>query len=193
MKIIGVTGGIGSGKSTVSNLLEVMGIPVYIADWESKKLTNSSPLLREQLMQRFGTDLYSSGDLDKALLAALIFENEENLRYVNSVIHPAVWTDFQQWTQQYAGYDFVAIESAILFESGFDASTDIKVNVSAPLETRIRRVEKRDNAPRESIVARIKNQISDEERNRLSDYVIVNDDNQALIPQVEGLINIILI
>ena len=191
MKIIGLTGGIGSGKSTVSRLLEIMGIPVYTADIESKKLVNTSSQIREQLTVVFGSQLYKNGELDKGMLASLIFENKENLRYVNSVIHPAVFDDFRHWADQQMESAFVVIESAILFDSGFNKSVDVTVNVSAPLEVRIRRIEERDKVSRESIEARINSQLSEEERNRLSDYTILNDEKSALLPQVENLLNIL--
>jgi len=190
MKTIGLTGGIGSGKSTVSRLFETMGIPVYTADTESKKLINISPQIREQLMAKFGSQLYKNGEIDKAMLASLIFGNEENLRYANSVIHPVVFDDFRQWAEQQT-QSFAVIESAILFDSGFYKSVDVTVNVSAPLEMRIRRVEERDKFSRESIEARINSQMSEEERNRLSDYTIFNDERQALLPQVENLLNVL--
>ena len=190
MKTIGLTGGIGSGKSTVSRLFETMGIPIYTADTESKKLINISPKIREQLMAKFGEQLYKNGEVDKAMLASLIFGNEENLRYANSVIHPVVFDDFRQWAEQQT-QPFVVIESAILFDSGFYKSVDVIVNVSAPLEMRIRRVEERDKVSRKSIEARINSQMSEEERNRLSDYTIFNDERQALLPQVEKLLNVL--
>ncbi|GHT61498.1 dephospho-CoA kinase [Bacteroidia bacterium] len=189
MKTIGLTGGIGSGKSTVSRLLEIMNIPVYVADTESKKLVNTSPHIREQLIAVFGSQLYRNGELDKAMLASLIFGNKENLQYANSVIHPAVFDDFRHWAGQYMQSPFAVIESAILFDSGFNKTVDVTVTVSAPLEVRIRRVEQRDNVSRESIEARISSQLPEEERNRLSDYVILNDEVHALLPQVESLLN----
>ena len=188
MKIIGLTGGIGSGKSTVSRLLKTMGIPVYTADTESKKLVNTSPQIRERLTATFGSQLYANGELDKAMLASLIFGNNENLRHVNSVIHPTVFEDFRHWAEQQQS-SLVVVESAILFDSGFNKTVDVTVNVSAPREVRIRRVEERDKVSRESIEARINSQMPEEERNRLSDYTIFNDERQALLPQVENLLN----
>lgn len=192
MKIAGLTGGIGSGKSTVSRLLEIMGIPVYAADAESKKLVGASPHIREQLSAKFGSQLYRDGKLDRAMLASLIFGNEENLQFANSVIHPAVFEDFRHWTAQQNNVSFTVIESAILFDSGFNTAVDITVTVSAPLEVRIRRVEQRDRTCRETVLARINSQISEEERNRLSDYIIFNDNVHALLPQVENLVNALL-
>jgi dephospho-CoA kinase len=191
MKIIGLTGGIGSGKSTVSRILEVMEIPVYAADAESKRLVNASPHIREQLVGTFGSQLYENGELDKAMLASLIFGNKKNLLYVNSVIHPVVLEDFKNWTEWQTSFPLVVIESAILFDSGFDKTVDVTVNVSAPLEIRIRRIEKRDHVSRESIEARIDSQTPEETRNRLSDYIIYNDEIHPLLPQVENLLKVL--
>jgi len=188
MKIIGLTGGIGSGKSTISRLLDIMGIPVYIADTESKRLTESSPVIREKLIERFGAELYAKEKLNKALLASLIFKNETNRNYVNSVIHPVVYDDFDQWQAQRAQFPVLVIEAAILFESGFSDSVDVSVTVAAPEELRIRRVELRDGWSRESIMARIQSQLPEKEKIRRSGYVIYNDGEQALIPQVERII-----
>jgi dephospho-CoA kinase len=191
MKSVGLTGGIGSGKSTVSRLLETMGFPVYVADTESKKLVNTSRHIQERLTATFGSQLYKNGELDKALFAALIFGNKAHLQYANSVIHPAVFADFRQWSERQTEASFVVIESAILFDSGFHATVDVTVNVSASLDVRIRRVEQRDGISREAIQTRIHSQISEEERNRLSDYMILNDDTDALIPQVENLVSLL--
>ena len=188
MKIIGLTGGIGSGKSTVSRLFEIMGIPVYIADAESKRLTESSPVIREKLIERFGAELYAEGKLNKALLASLIFENEANRNYVNSAIHPVVRTDFERWKAQRSQFPILVIEAAILFESGFADSVDVSVAVAAPEELRIRRVELREGWSRKSIIARIQSQLPEEEKISLSGYVIYNDGGRALIPQVERLV-----
>jgi dephospho-CoA kinase len=187
MKIIGLTGGIGSGKSTVSRLFHTMGIPVYIADTESKRLTDSSPVIKEKLTEQFGSDLYKEGKLNKSLLASLIFGNEENRYFVNSVIHPVVREDFEKWITKQRSSPLVVIETAILFESGYADSVDVSVTVSAPEDLRICRVELRDGWSRASIAARIQSQLSEEERICRSDYVIYNDDRQALIPQMERL------
>lgn len=189
--VVGLTGGIGSGKSTVSRLLETMEIPVYTADTESKRLVNTSPDIRDRLIATFGSQLYQDGELDKAMLASLIFGNKENLQYVNSVIHPVVFEDFRHWAQQQTQSPFVVIESAILFDSGFSKTVDVTVNVSAPLEVRIRRVEARDKVSRKTIEERINSQMPEEERNRLSDYTIFNDEVHALLPQVENLLDLL--
>ena len=193
MKVIGLTGGIGSGKSTVSRLFDIMGIPVYIADTESKRLTESSSFIREKLIERFGPNLFVGGKLNKTLLALFIFANEDNRLFVNSVIHPEVIADFERWKEQHTNSPAVVIETAILFETGLYKTVDISVTVAAPEELRIRRVELRDGLSRESIASRIRSQLPEEEKIRRSDYVIYNDDRQALIPQVEGMKNLIFV
>jgi len=188
MKVIGLTGGIGSGKSTVSRLLSNMQIPVYITDTESKRLTESSPIIREKLAERFGLNLYKEGKLNKALLSSLIFENEANRNYVNSVIHPIVRMDFEQWKTRQTTSPIVVIESAIMFETGLANTLDTTVTVAAPEDLRIQRVELREGWSRESILARIQSQLPEREKIRRSDYVVYNDDKQALIPQVEKML-----
>ncbi|GHS96340.1 dephospho-CoA kinase [Bacteroidia bacterium] len=191
MKVLGITGGIGSGKSIVAKVLEVMGIPVYNTDIAAKKISDTSPAVREKLSARFGTALYQNGTLDRKMLASFIFSNPEHLAFANSVIHPAVEKDFLEWKVEHQEKAWVGIESAILFESLLNQLIDISMNVSAPLETRIQRIQKRDNLDRESILNRIKNQLPEEERNRLANYTIINDDRQALLPQIENLLKIV--
>jgi len=189
MKIIGITGGIGSGKSTVSRLLQIRGIPVYSADEESKRLTDESEEIRKKLISRFGSELYINGKLQKKLLAKLIFSDQDNLKYVNSVIHPAVKKDFLHWTKKNSNHSILAIEAAILFESGFADTVDYTVNVASPTEIRVERLKKRDGFSDEEILSRMKNQLADEERNRLADCVIVNDSKHSLIMQVEKILH----
>ncbi|MDR1402848.1 MAG: dephospho-CoA kinase [Tannerellaceae bacterium] len=187
---LGLTGGIGSGKSTVASLFDMAGVPVYIADTESKRLTNTSPVIRKGLIDLFGKDLYIDGALDKKRLASLIFNDKDNLNRVNAIIHPEVNRDFLQWVsgQQTS---VCAIETAILFESGFDKSVDMSVMVYAPFELRIERAVTRDKAPYEEIIRRVHNQLPDEIKKERADFIIYNDDKQALIPQVEKLMSVI--
>ena len=184
---IGITGGIGSGKSVVATLLELSGIPVYIADTESKLLTATSPVIREKLIALFGEQLYTADGLDKKRLASHIFGNPERLEQVNAIIHPEVNRHFLAWTER-QNTPVCAIESAILFESGFYKVVDISLMVYAPRELRIERALGRDSASREEIERRINSQMSDEEKKDRSDYVIYNDNRQALIPQVGKLL-----
>ncbi len=181
---IGITGGIGSGKSVIASLLNLYGIPVYVADTESKILTETSPAIKEKLTALFGDDLYTDKGLNKKLLASHIFTNPEYLQQVNAIIHPEVNNHFSAWTKAQAS-PICAIESAILFESGFNKVVDKSLMVYAPREIRIERAVLRDNTAREEIIRRIENQLPDETKRDRSDYVIYNDDKQALLPQVE--------
>lgn len=180
---IGITGGIGSGKSVVASLLELTGTPIYIADTESKQLTDTSPIIRQKLIALFGSNLYTPMGLDRQKLATYIFNNPENLKQVNAIIHPEVNRHFSKWTSRQKTA-CCAIESAILFESGFNHIVDITLMVYAPTEVRIQRALERDTASREEIVRRINNQMPDEDKKEQCDYVIINDGRRAIIPQV---------
>lgn len=185
---LGITGGIGSGKSTVSEIFSLSGIPVYIADAESKRIISSSQIVREQLINLFGIDLFANGILNKPLLASYIFNSPSNLQKVNDIIHPEVEKDFYEWVNKNIKYDIVAQEAAILYESGFDKLMDKIVMVYTPLDMRVERTMKRDNITREKVLERIRNQMPDEEKAKLSDYVIVNDGTKSLIEQVLKII-----
>lgn len=181
---LGITGGIGSGKSTVSEIFSLCGVPVYIADVESKKLVATSPVIREQLIGLFGEELYKGGVLNKALLVSHIFNDKEKLDKVNKIIHPEVKKDFERWLEINHHHEIVAHEAAILFESGFDEFMDKVLMVYTPVELRIQRTMARDNVPYDKVLERIQNQMPDEEKVKLSDFVIVNDDTRSLIGQV---------
>jgi dephospho-CoA kinase len=185
---IGITGGIGSGKSIVSHLLRTMGIPVYDSDTESKSLVNTDLALRKTLTLLVGEGLYTNGLLNRSVLASYIFTDPKHLQAVNGIIHPAVKADYIRWSKEQADAPIIGIESAILFESGTADLTDEIITVSAPVDIRIRRTMLRDNTSAESIKKRINNQISEEERNKKSDYIIVNDDVTPLLPQVVTVI-----
>lgn len=187
--ILGVTGGIGSGKTTVSKLLTLYDIPVYVADIESKRLTAESPIIRKKLIEAFGDNLYDGGTLNKQLFAGIIFNDNSKLALANSIIHPEVASHFQEWCSKHSHYPIIAQESAILFESGFNTFMDKIVMVYTPLEERIVRVMQRDKSTREQVIERINSQMSDEEKAQRADYVIKNDENISLIPQIEDLLN----
>lgn len=176
---IGLTGGIGAGKSYVSQLLTAQcGIPVYDCDREAKHLMVTSPVIRQQLTALLGTEAYlPDGQLNKRLIADYLFANEEHQRAVNAIVHPAVKADFRQWAteQEQAGAPAVGIESAILVEAGFTDLADKVIVVEAPLALRLQRVMKRDGATEEEVRARMARQISDEERRQAADFIIVND------------------
>lgn len=185
---IGITGGIGSGKSVVSHLLEMKGIPVYDSDKESKRIVNYNETIRMKLIELLGEEIYNGKDLNKKLLASFIFGNPDHLKVVNSIIHPAVKIDFLQWAKTHESSAIIGFESAILIEAGFTQTMDYIVSVQAPMEIRIKRVAMRDRSPLSLIEKRINSQMNDEEKCRLSDFIIINDDKNPLIPQVLSLI-----
>ena len=184
---IGITGGIGSGKSVVASLFQLLGVPVYIADEESKRLTNQSMTIRRQLIAHYGEAIYTAEGLNKPLLAAKIFQDPAQRRIVNGIIHPEVKHHFEAWAAQQET-PLCAIESAILFESGFDKVVDTHLMVYAPKALRIERATARDAASREAIQQRIESQMADEKKRELADHLIYNDNQQPLIPQVTALI-----
>lgn len=186
---LGITGGIGSGKSTISKVLSLIGVPVYIADEESKKLTATSPIIRQKLIDAFGENLYEGTKLNKALLASYIFNDTEKLKTANKIIHPEVEKHFQEWLVIHKDYPIVGHEAAILFESGLSSLMDKVLMVYAPKEIRIQRVLKRDNTTRQQILDRMDKQMSDEEKAKLSDYVITNDGETSIITQVLYLVD----
>ncbi len=185
---LAITGGIGSGKSVVSEILRLYGIPVYIADDESKRLTESSEEIREKLTEKFGNDIYEGGKLNKPLLASIIFNDKEKLKTVNSIIHPVVRADLSEWLESYADSKIIASESAILFESGFNAMFDKVITVYTPLEIRIKRIMSRNNTSYDNAKQRIESQMPDEEKVKLSDFVIDNSGNISLLQQIESVL-----
>ena len=185
---IGITGGIGSGKSVVSRLLEVMGIPVYISDGETKQLMMTDSCIRSELTALLGEEVYAGGVLNKSLLASYLFGSPEHAGQINGIVHPRVKEDFRQWVCQRAACRMAGIESAIQIEAGFADEVDVVVMVYAPEEIRVQRAMKRDASSRELIEKRIRSQMGDEEKRKLADFVIVNDGETPLIPQVLGLI-----
>ncbi|MDD4514309.1 dephospho-CoA kinase [Massilibacteroides sp.] len=184
---IGITGGIGSGKSVVSEILSLSGVPVFIADTEAKLLINTSQNIRKALCELFGNDLYTDQGLDKKRLASIIFNDPKRLQTVNNIVHPEVGRAFIKWVQEQKG-DLCAIESAILFESGFDSLVDKTVTVYAPEAIRIKRACSRDYTTEDNIRQRIKHQLPEEIKKERSDFVIYNDDQKALIPQIYALL-----
>ena len=186
---IGLTGGIGSGKSVVSRLLEVMGIPVYISDIEARRLMVSDEGIRRKLTLLLGEEVYIGGNLNKPLLASYLFGSAEHAAQVNAIVHPRVKDDFRLWCSARSERPWVGMESAILLEAGFREEVDKVVMVYAPLDVRIQRIVSRDASSRELIEQRIRHQVDDEEKRKMADYVIVNDGNSPLISQVLTLIS----
>jgi len=185
MKKVGVTGGIGSGKSTVCDVLRVLGVPVFHADHEAK-LLYGLPEVRNTVIATFGEAMYVGDVVDRKALADRVFTDPATLLKLNAIIHPAVRRRFQEWTaEQRAPY--VVMEAAILAETGGAKAFDHLVVVTAPEALRIRRVMKRDGVEEEAVRARIQNQMDEQERIKLADTVIVNDDRTLVIPQVLDL------
>lgn len=185
---IAITGGIGSGKSYVAALLEKKGIPVYNADSESKRLTVDNAEIRCGLVALLGEEVFSGGVLNKPMLASYLFANAENAARVNAIIHPCVKNDFKRWVEA-KDVELVALESAILYESGFDDVVDVVLMVYAPKELRLKRAMLRDSATREQIEARMNAQLDDEEKCRKADFVIYNDGTFPLEEQLTSVIN----
>ena len=185
---IALTGGIGSGKSYVSGLLQERGIPVYNADDEAKRLMLSDEGIRRDLMALLGEDVYQGGALNKPLLASYLFADAENASRINSIVHPRVKADFCRWLEEHQDADMAALECAILFEAGFENTVDAVVMVYAPEALRIERAMRRDHATEQQIRARIAAQMDDAEKCRKSDYVVYNDGSIPLEIQLSDLI-----
>lgn len=183
---VGITGGIGSGKSTVCAMLEEMGVAVYNSDARAKELMTTSATLREAIVARFGAECYTSEGLNRGYLAERVFGDAAELAALNSLVHPAVMADFEAWAERQEG-SYVVFESAILFEAGLEQRVDMAVAVLSPEELRIERAMRRDGASREQVVARIRRQLSDDERADRAKYAIVNVDLEELREDVEQL------
>ncbi len=186
-KIIGLTGGIGSGKTTIANLFKSRGIPVYIADEEAKKILDK-PQTAAAIASAFGDEMLVGEKVDRQKLAAVVFNDPDKLKQLNDIVHPAVRTDFERWVKKNADQPIVVKEAAILFESGTNVDCDAVITVTAPLEIRIRRVMKRDNVPREAVLNRIENQWDEARKASMSDYVIENTDRQTAARQFNEIL-----
>lgn len=183
---IGITGGIGSGKSIISNIFALYQIPIFNADLEAKYLMDSDVALKKDLVASFGSNIYTEGRLNRPFLAKLVFDNPEKLTILNSIVHPAVGVAYEKWYQnQNSAYTLK--EAAILFESGSHLSLDYIIGVIAPEKLRIDRVMKRDNITEEAVKARMANQMDEASKMKLCHFVIHNDEKQSLILQVKQI------
>lgn len=186
---IGITGGIGSGKSSVSGLLRVMGVPVYDCDREARRLMHSDDAIRRGLVALAGEAVYGAdGQLDRRYLATFMFGHDERVAQVNALVHPVVRADFRRWAEERRAEAVVALESAILFEAGMKGDVDAAVLVYTPFDERLQRTMARDGVTEEQVRARMASQMTDEERLPLADYVIHNAERDAVTPQVVALI-----
>jgi dephospho-CoA kinase len=180
---LGITGGIGSGKTSVCRVFNVLGIPVFSADAEAREIMDSDFEIIEKVKGIAGKNIYESGSLDRIELARLIFNNEDLLKQINAVVHPVIFNHFSIWEKTVSA-PYVIMEAAILFESGASKLVDRKVTIVAPVEERIERVVRRNNLTREEVISRINNQMDDEDKIRLSDYVIYNSEHEMIIPSI---------
>lgn len=183
---IGITGGIGSGKSYVCNLLKQWGLPVYNCDDEAKRLMTESPIIRHQLTALIGENAYRNNELNKPIIAEYLFANAENAEKVNGIVHPVVKQDFENWTKEQTT-PIVIQECALLFESGFSDTVDVTVEIYAPKEIRLERAMKRDNATQQQVEARMASQMDEEEKRAQANYCIINDGKADLNAQIEEL------
>jgi dephospho-CoA kinase len=184
MKVIGITGGIGSGKTIVCDIFRKLGIPVYEADAEAKKLY-AIPEVQDEVKKTFGNQYFTGdGNLDRKKFAELVFNNAAALKQINAIIHPFVKKNFREWKKDHAQKPYVLKEAAILFESGTDKGCDKIIVVTAPEQLRIERVMQRDKRSREEVLGIISRQMSDEEKIKKADFVIVNDNKRLVIPEV---------
>jgi len=181
---VGLTGGIGSGKTTVAKVFQVLSVPIYDSDFQAKKLLNTNEKLKSSIIDEFGLQSYNSqGDLNRAHLASVVFESKEALDKLNSIVHPAVYEDQKRWFASLS-HPYGIVESALLYEIGAQSRFDIMIVVDADEELRIQRVMSRDKSSKEDVSARIKNQWPQSQKVALADFVVINDNKKSIIQQV---------
>ena len=184
---IGITGGIGAGKSTVAGIFKVLGVPVFDADATAKNILNTDPVLREQIAATFGSETYKNGLLDKKYLATLVFNNPDQLAKLNALVHPATIAAADKWASRFADRPYIIKEAALLFEAGTYVGLDYIIGVTAPVELRIARVMARDQVSREEVLSRMQHQLDDTEKMNRCNFVIDNNEATLVIPQVLSL------
>ena len=191
-KIIGLTGGIGSGKTTVANHFIAAGIPIYIADDEARRIMESPEILKE-IKLFFGNSVFENEILNRQKLAEIVFSNPEKLKQLNAIIHPAVKKHFGNWSLNHKSFPFIIYETAILFESGSYKDCDLIITVTAPLESRIQRVIQRDKTNRKNVLKRINMQWTDDQRQAKSDFVIENINPEITKSEINKILKILKI
>lgn len=191
MRVIGLTGGIGSGKTTVAKMFSELQVPVYIADKAAKRLMNSSEKVKNAIIALLGEEAYEDGQLNTRFIASVVFNVEEKLQDLNAIVHPAVARDFEEWLQDQSGA-YVLYESAILIENQRHSSCDKIILVTAPYDLRIKRLKERDQSTTEEIEARMKHQWSDDKKRNFADYEIINTDLASTREQVKIIHDIML-
>ncbi len=188
---VGITGGIGSGKTTVCKIIKSLGYPLFYSDLEAKKIINGHPSVIHQVQAIFGTTVYKNGILDRALVASQAFKNPSLLQSLNAIVHPEVRRAFDSFVDSNKSKRLIFNEAAILFETGAYKNFDATILVTAPLEMRVDRVMRRDLISKNEVLERMKNQWPDEEKAKLTDYLIQND-GRPLEPQIESVMNLLL-
>ncbi len=188
---LGVTGGIGSGKSTICKVFTVLGIPVFLSDLEARIIMEQDVRIIEGIKSIVGFDIYKSGELDRPALAELLFNEDKILDSVNQLVHPAVFEAFNKWVQK-QNTEYVILESALLLESKIDWAIDKILTVIAPIEERVSRVMDRNSITREQVMERIRNQITENEMISKSDFIINNADNEMVLAEVIRIHNDII-
>ena len=183
---VGLTGGIGSGKSTVAKVFEVLGIPVYYADDAAKRLMNEDEELKEKIKQQFGDEVYTDGELDRKYLADIVFASPEKLASLNALVHPATLKDAERWMKEQTS-TYCIKEAALIFESGAHEYLDYVIGITAPAPLRMLRTMQRDGVNREEVMSRMDNQMDELIKMKLCDFVINNDEQEMLLPQVLSL------
>jgi len=180
---VGLTGGIGSGKSTVAKIFEVLGIPAYYADMAARRLMNEDQELKKNIIAYFGNESYEANELNRSYIASVVFNDKEKLELLNSLTHPATIRDANQWMERQSS-PYTIKEAALIFESGSAEHLDYVIGVYTPTPLRIQRIMRRDNITREEVLHRMNRQIDEEIKMRLCDAVLINDEQQLLLPQV---------
>ena len=183
---IGLTGGIGSGKTTVAKIFETIGIPVYYADEAAKRIMNEDKSLRQQIIQHFGEETYKENQLNRSYLSSLVFNNEEKLALLNSLVHPLTIEDADNWVKK-QNTAYTIKEAALIFESDSWKHLDKVIGVNAPYELRLQRTMQRDNTSKDAVEARMAKQMNEEEKMKRCNFIINNDEKELLIPQVIAL------
>ena len=185
---VGITGGIGSGKTTVCRVFEVLGIPVFYADDAAKSIMNTNARLRENIIKGFGKDSYTvNGDLDRAYIAAIVFSNKEQLVKLNALVHPAVFRAFESWVAEQKDVPYVLKEAALLFESDAYKMCDQSILVKSPEALKFERIMVRDQITLEEVRLRMDRQFSDEKKEKMADHLITNNEQLLLVPQILAL------
>lgn len=185
---VGLTGGIGAGKTTVARMFEVLGVPVYYSDYRAKRLMTDNEDLIQQIKDAFGENAYLwTGELNRQYLAEMVFNDPDKLKKLNSIVHPALWKDAVDWSEAQQPKPYTVQEAAILFETGGYKNMDANIMVFAPVEERIKRTMARDKIDRHAVLARMDKQMPEDEKMKLVDHVIYNDSSTGLVYQVIDL------